>query len=143
MKKKLIPILIIVVILLIFFFIVSVHTDIKEKSLKENYKTIMGMVDDVVSVKGSGFQAKYYFSISGKTIFNQEVINVDNTNTNYLRKVLSGQHLMIVYDTININNSKLLLSQRNYSEFNLIPDSATLALFKQIDSLRIGNDAMK
>jgi hypothetical protein len=68
---KIYPILIFILVLSIFFSTIWIYTDKEERSLKSNYKITKGVIYDVISVKGSGFEAKYQFSILGKNIYNQ------------------------------------------------------------------------
>ena len=116
-------------------------TDRADQHLQRNARFTIGVIDTVTSLRGSPYQANYSFLVNHDSIRNIRPINVD-ASLSYLREVLTGARLIVAYDTSDNSINDLLLSKRDYTRFGLTPDSTTLLLFKKIDSLRIGKDAM-
>jgi hypothetical protein len=143
LNRRAISLLVFILLMAVFTIIIFHVVDVNDQKLKNNMGTSIGVISDVTSLRGSPNQVNYSFVINGKIIHNRESIIVDNTSLNYLRKVFVDKKLKLVYDTLEPSNSRLLLSVRDYNEFGLEPDSATLRIFKQIDSLRIGKDAIQ
>ena len=127
-----------VVFAVVFFFI----TDRADQHLQRNARFTIGVIETVTSLRGSPNQANYSFVVNHDSIHNTRSINVD-ASLPYLKEVLTGARLVVAYDTTDYSNNDLLLSKRDYARFGLTTDSTTLQLFKKIDSLRIGKDAIQ
>ena len=110
--------------------------------MQRNARLTIGVIDTITSLRGSPDQANYTFAVNRDSIHNRRPIYVD-ASLHYLREVLTGARLVVAYDASDYSNNDLLLSKRDYERFGLKPDSATLQLFKKIDSLRIGKDAIQ
>jgi hypothetical protein len=117
-------------------------TNRADQHLQRNARLTIGVIDTITSLRGSPDQANYSFEINHNSIHNRRPIYVD-ASIRYLREVLTRARLVVAYDASDYSNNNLLLSKRDYERFGLTPDSATLQLFKKIDSLRIGKDAIQ
>ena len=128
--------------MVLFASVVFFITDRADQHLLRNARFTIGVIDTVTSLRGSPDQANYSFVVNHNSIHNRRSIYVD-ASLRYLRQVLTGARLVVAYDVSDYSNNDLLLSKRDYIRFGLAPDSATLQLFKKIDSLRIGKDAIQ
>jgi len=140
-NKRYRQVLIFLLFMVFFAAIVFFITDRADQHLQRNARFTIGVIDTITSLRGSPCQANYSFLVNHDSIRNRRSIYVD-ANLSYLREVLTGARLPVVYDASDNSNNDLLLSKRDYARFGLTPDSATLVLFKKIDSLRIGKDAI-
>ena len=141
-SKRYIQLLLFFLFMILFATVVFFITDRADQHLQRNARFTVGVIDAVTSLRGSPDQANYSFVVNHDSIHNRRSIYVD-ASLRYLRKVLPGARLIVAYDASDYSNNDLLLSKRDYVRFGLTPDSATLQLFKKIDSLRIGKDAIQ
>ena len=141
-SKRYTQVLIFLLFIVLFATVIFFITDRADRHLQRNARFTIGVIDKVTSLRGSPDQANYSFVVNHDSIHNRRSIYVD-ANLSYLREVLTGTRLPVAYDVSDNSNNDLLLSKRDFTRFGLTPDSATLQLFKKIDSLRIGKDAIR
>lgn len=121
-------------------FIIGYRLMIKrDKSLTEHYKTTTAIIKEVDFHK-SAFLIFYKFYANHKETNYNTRLFVDNLSLKKLRSLFVGNDKFIVaYDSLNFDNSKLLLTEKEYEDFKLEPDTSVVAIFKEIGPYRIGS----
>lgn len=130
-------------VIILLCFIIRIYTLNNYNKLNKNFKITTGIINKVEDLKGSPYLIDYSYKVGDRFYQNRDPLSIDNISKIYIEQVFVGKHLLVVYDSLNNHNSKLLLSERDYNNFNLKPDSITLTIFKRIDKFRIGYDANK
>ena len=133
MRKKILYGVIFLIIVLLGLTIAM----LREKRLLKNYRIANAIVTGAVNKRnsGKGFFLEYKFNLSEKYYYGNQKLVCPFKHKDEVASFLVGKEVNIAYDTLNPNNSRLLLTKKDFDKFKLRASKYDSILINKICSI--------
>jgi hypothetical protein len=112
----------------------------EDKGLKSNKTITTGTVYETTTYyqNPNSVFIKYRYIIDNKQFNGQSSIvsNHKYDDCKFLRQILLGHSFPIIYDSTDFDNSKILLSKKDYERYNVSRPDTLSSFYNTIDSLQ-------
>lgn len=109
-------------------------------NLKSNKKLAVGTVYETSTYYNSPNLVfiKFYYTVDNTKYYGQSGIKSNNKHYDclYLRKVLVGHTFSVIYDSLNYDNCKILLSKKDFERYNMNRTDSLNRFYQIIDSIQ-------
>lgn len=116
---------------------ISYKTNKDNIELKKSMVVTNGNMQDVTYFpRGSGLYIHFNFLANGKRFINKERLFAPKEDIRFVKKILIDRKLIVVFDSINPENNKLLLTEFDFKDFNILKPDSLKYIYYQLDSLK-------
>lgn len=107
----------------------------QRKQLEDSYLVSIGEIKDVeYTSKSTDYFVSYTFPES-KGIYNSPIPYKKYNDIVFLKTLLKGQKLFVIYQKDNLENNKMLFLKNDYKKYGIAPSAVQEGIIKSIDSL--------
>lgn len=125
-----------VAVMLIGMIIFIIYGNHKLKALKKQSVISNGIVENFMRARGmSGVAVRYTFEVNGKNFEGSSRLLISDKRRTHLGCLLIGKQFPVVYQRTNPENSYMLLTTKNFVQFNVKIPSSVMKTIKYLDSL--------
>ncbi len=112
----------------------------EDKNLVSNKKEAVGTVYETATYyqNANSVFIKFVYVLDNKQYQGQTSIisNHKYDHCSFLRKVLVGHNFPIIYDSLDFENSKILLSKKDYERYKITRPDSLNSYYHSVDSIQ-------
>lgn len=124
----------IIIFVLICLFGIA-YAIFQRKQLENSYLVSIGEIKDVeYTSKSTDYFVSYTFPES-EGIYKSPIPYKKFNDIVFLKTLLKGQKLSVIYQKDKLENNKMLFLQNDYKKYGIVPSAVQEGIIKSIDSL--------